>query len=156
MNRIQAKVNDLMQVAAIKWPAVQFPQITVKMNARLRTTAGRAYLQQGIVEFNPSIYEAHVEEFLEDTVPHEVAHVVAYYVFGSTGHDIFWKQVCSDLGSATQRLHSFTVPKCSNAKTYKFKCACMEHEFTPQRYAWVKKGKMYRCRNCGEILVEVK
>lgn len=129
---------------------------TIVMNSRLTSTAGRAHLESGKLEFSPSLYAANEEEFLNDTVPHEFAHLVAYQIFGDKGHGPAWKQVMIDLGYSPTRLHSYEVPKRVSATVYKFKCACMVHEFTPQRMAWVRKGKVYRCNHCKQILVEIK
>ena len=102
------------------------------------------------------MYAANEAEFLEDTVVHEFAHLVAYQVYGDLGHGAGWKMVMAKFGAIATRCHSYAVPKKATSKSYTFKCACMEHQFTPQRMAWVRKGKVYKCRHCGEILKEFK
>jgi len=155
MERIQAKVEQLIKIAAKLWQDHDFSDITVKMNGRLSTTAGRAWLTTGLIEFSSKLYAENTEVFLEDTVPHEFAHIVAYRVYGSRGHDFSWKHVCSALGSDTQRCHTYAVAK-KTVNTTPMYCGCMVHEFTPQRMAWVRKGKTYKCRNCGQVLKETK
>lgn len=128
----------------------------VRMNGRLTSTAGRAYFESGKLEFSPSLYEQNQQDFLENTVPHEFAHLVAFRLYGDNGHGQGWKAVMRDMGLEPTRCHDYEVPKRTSSVSYKFKCACMTHDFTPQRMAWVRKGKIYKCRTCGEILKEMK
>ena len=134
----------------------KFIDFEVAMNGRLTSTAGRAFLKSGKLEFSTSLYVANREAFLNDTVPHEFAHLVAYQVYGDEGHGAGWKSVMVALGYEPTRCHSYETAARKSTKTYKFECACMVHEFTPQRMAWVRKGKVYRCNHCNNILKEVK
>lgn len=154
MEKIVEKLVMLQRQAAVMYG--RHIDFTVVMNGRLTSTAGRAFLESGKLEFSPSLYEANEAEFLNDTVPHEFAHLVAYRVYGDKGHGIGWKAVMQDMGFNATRCHSYEIPKRASSKTYAFKCDCMTHEFTPQRMAWVRKGKIYRCNHCKTILTEVK
>ena len=155
MDKIQKKLNELVQLAEKLFYPGKFGDITFKMNSRLTSTAGRAFYDRGYMDFSTSLYEANREEFLIDTVPHEFAHMVAFRVYGSVGHDNSWRYVAKQLGGITNRCHTYQVAQRKQAKTHQFKCACSVHEFTPQRYAWVKKGKQYKCNTCNQLLVEV-
>ena len=155
MDKIQKKLNELVQLAEKLFYPGKFGDITFKMNSRLTSTAGRAFYDRGYMDFSTSLYEANQEEFLVDTVPHEFAHMVAFRVYNSVGHDNSWRYVVQQLGGSPNRCHSYQVAQRKQVKTYQFKCACRVHEFTPQRYAWVKKGKQYKCNTCNQLLVEV-
>lgn len=48
----------------------------VQINARLKTTAGRAWAGKHMVEFSAELMWEHTEQFVIDTIPHEVAHIV--------------------------------------------------------------------------------
>ena len=153
MEKIKAKVAELIAIYNAQYPDFDFSDITVKMNGRLTSTAGRAWLSDAVVEFSTSLYAANSEAFLADTVPHEVAHIVAFRAFGSRGHDNFWKAVAA-VTSNTSRCHTYQVNKKAPGKTYEWKCACQSHFFSPQRQAWANKGKTYKCKKCNQILVE--
>jgi len=155
MDKIQKKLNELVQLAEKLFYPGKFGDITFKMNSRLTSTAGRAFYDRGYMDFSTSLYEANQEEFLLDTVPHEFAHMVAFRVYNSTGHDNRWRYVVEQLGGTSNRCHNYQVAQRKQTKSYQFKCACRVHEFTPQRYAWVKKGKQYKCNTCNQLLVEV-
>lgn len=88
------------------------------LNSRLRTTAGNAYLNvkgMGIqpkgerVELNLRMLHKYHVEFKQDTIPHELAHFIAYRVYGSRGHDKHFYGVCEKLGANTSRCHNMVI-----------------------------------------------
>lgn len=152
MEKITAKLAELVVKAEKLFYPGKFGDITFSMNGRLTSTAGRAYLAEGRVEFSKKLYAENVEAFLNDTVAHEFAHIVAYRVYGSTGHDVAWKKTMMMLGYEPTRCHNYDVKRNTTTKVYTYVCGCQEHHVTPQRQAWINKGKVYKCRNCGEII----
>lgn len=77
-----------------------------EISKRLKTTAGYAfYRPTNIVRFSAELMHEHTQNFIDDTIPHEVAHIVANNVFGSKGHDAAWKRVMLALGVTPNRLH---------------------------------------------------
>jgi SprT protein len=152
MEKISEKLNELLAKAEKLFYPGRFGDITFSMNGRLTSTAGRAFLQEGRLDFSKSLYAQNVENFLNDTVPHELAHIIAYRVYGSTGHDSAWRKVMDMLGFEPTRCHSYAVQKRSTAKVYNYICGCEGkiHEVSAQRQVWINKGKMYKCTTCGE------
>lgn len=78
--------------------------ITIELNPRLRTTAGRAFWRtRRTVELNPHIF-AHEENRgeLRDTVLHELAHIYAR----KGGHGKEWKTLAVVLGANPTPYHS--------------------------------------------------
>ena len=149
MERIVEKLGELKLLVREKYGYnVSFH---VQMNGRLTSTAGRAHLATGLLEFSKKLYAENQEEFLADTVPHEFAHLAAFVVYGDTGHGEGWKRVMQELGCVANRCHSYQVTK-KSSKTYKYECSCQVHEFSPQRHAWAVKGKQYKCVKCGSHL----
>lgn len=153
MQRILNKICELQEACQQLYGRTF--QVTVKMNNRLTSTAGRAFYTTGELEFSTSLYNANVEAFLEDTVVHEFAHVAAFVLYGEKGHGPMWKNVMQALGLPGDRCHSYAIPQRSKAKTTTFKCGCRTHEISPQRKSWMTRGKVYRCVACNEIIVEV-
>jgi SprT protein len=50
-----------------------------------------------------------------------------------------------------QRCHNYPVKR--RGTRYYYRCACpAEAHFTPQRHAWVQRGRQYQCRRCGNLL----
>lgn len=103
------KVRMYWACAQSAYPAVRgMPSPTVKINARLKTTAGLAYGTQHRVEFSAELMWEHTDHFICDTIPHEVAHIVAdlQYV-GCKAHGAEWRTVMKFLsGIEPQRCHN--------------------------------------------------
>ena len=55
------------------------PEISFKLRGQ---KAGVAHLTENKLRFNLQLYRANQEDFLRQTVPHEVAHMVAHQLFG--------------------------------------------------------------------------
>lgn len=92
-----------------------YPQLggipAVKLNGRLKTTAGRAWYEDGFIELSPELMWEHTEEFTRDTIPHELAHIVAYRLTGDTGHGKGWKGIVAQFNIPTTRLHNMVNSK---------------------------------------------
>ncbi|HDX9011743.1 TPA: SprT-like domain-containing protein, partial [Aeromonas dhakensis] len=58
-----------------------FPRPQVHCNMRGRA-AGSARLQTWELRFNPALYQANQQAFLAEVVPHEVAHLLVYALWG--------------------------------------------------------------------------
>lgn len=155
------------RVAQSKFPVlVDYDLPPIVINPRLRTTAGRCFYQRTIdglictkIDFNKTLLEANENYFIADTIPHELAHAIDNIVFNSKGHTDSWRACFAAItnGKIPQRCHSMPVEsrKVSKPKTTTMRCDCKEWEFTPQRMAWVKKGKVYFCPTCKSNIVRV-
>ncbi|MES2997302.1 MAG: SprT-like domain-containing protein [Verrucomicrobiota bacterium] len=103
-------------------------RLAVVWNPRMRTTAGRAWWPDCIIELNPKLKEFAPEEPWR-TLKHELAHLVAYERFGRRKiqpHGPEWRAACDDLGipgelrchrlpfalRRLQRKHAYTCPRC--------------------------------------------
>lgn len=89
-----------------------YPQLSkqypaVKLNNRLKTTAGRAFIENNpqYIDLSTELFWEHTEEFLYDTIPHELAHLVAYTIYGDPGHGKGWYSIVHQFGINTSRLH---------------------------------------------------
>lgn len=77
----------------------------IKLNNRLKTTAGRAFFEENYIDLSTELFWEHTENFTQDTIPHELAHIAAYKVFGDEGHGMGWKMTLQRVGIKTTRLH---------------------------------------------------
>ena len=55
---------------------------TMVMNNRLKSTAGRAWIESGKIDLSTKLMLNFPREFIMQTIPHEAAHIAAYRVFG--------------------------------------------------------------------------
>ncbi len=79
-------------------------------NPRLRTTIGRALLEEGVLELNPLLLGRHPEE-MEPVVVHELAHLVitARYGLSAPPHGEAWKALMRQAGHSTKATHNLNV-----------------------------------------------
>ena len=95
-NKVTAKADLVWQQLCQLYPQLGgIPRPAVKYNARLKTTAGRAFFDSNPPYFDLSLelLWQYPDTVIEDTVPHELAHIAAYIVFGDCGHGKAWKSV---------------------------------------------------------------
>ena len=75
-------LTALARRLGVLWEMPELPRVVqIGYNPRLRTTLGRAFLREKIVELNPRLLITHPGE-LVPTLAHELAHVVVYRRYG--------------------------------------------------------------------------
>ena len=75
-------------------------KVQVTWNARMQTTAGRAWWPDRLIELNPKLKDQPPEEMWR-TLRHELAHLVAYERAGRRRievHGAEWRAACAELG----------------------------------------------------------
>ena len=150
-NLIQQRVEECFNIAESYFQRTfRRPDISFQLRGQ---KAGVAHIDENRLRFNPTLYTEYREHFLEPTVAHEVAHLVAYAVYGKKirAHGQQWQGVMQHVYALpAHRCHSYAVP--SKAKThYLYQCLCPQREpyaLTAQRHARINKGMQYQCRAC--------
>lgn len=83
--------------------------IRLRWNARLRTTVGRAMLEEMVVELNPRLLARHPEE-IRPVLVHEAAHLVVHRLHGyQPDHGKVWKAYMRRAGESTRATHELDV-----------------------------------------------
>lgn len=108
-----AYLSEVAEFQRKRWWAklrAKFPQLpetvpTIKLNNRLKTTAGYAYYETNHVDLSVELFWQYTQRFCCDTIPHELAHLAAYYLFKDAGHGKGWKHVIAVAGIETTRCH---------------------------------------------------
>lgn len=132
----------------------EIEMVSILFNQR-GAAAGTAYLQRHEVRFNYDMYIQNPNEFLSTVVPHEIAHIFVYQLFGSNvrPHGKEWKSVMMKVFNlAPNRTHNFNVK--APAESFIYLCDCMEHALTIRRHNRILKGAEYQCRKCKAKLRE--
>jgi len=87
-----------MEKAYAIWGKEKLENLIEEVRYDLRgTTAGSVCYEKKRVRFNKYIIKANYNRFLHRTVPHELAHLISYRIYGQTGHDVFWYRVMEAL-----------------------------------------------------------
>lgn len=85
----------------LKYPTVRF--------ALKGGTAGKAWWRENLIEYNPTLLQNNVDDFLRQTVRHEVAHLGARAKWGGgiKPHGKEWCSCCWFLGIPATRCHNY-------------------------------------------------
>lgn len=114
-----------------------------------RTRAGSA----PVIRYNAALLAAHSEDFIARTVPHEVAHLVAFRLHGRRirPHGPEWRSVMALFGAVAERCHTYDVSGLAarRLQRYAYRCACRSHELTSIRHNRIRAGQVYLCAHCG-------
>lgn len=130
--------------------------------ARWRWKKGRftrPVMDQLCIRLNLDAYRLDMQEMLEETIPHEVAHLITQILHGYkkiAPHGAEWRAVMSDCFGITQarRTHDLTLPRARKvSRRFLYRCQCdREHLLTSIRHNRIRRGTVYLCRQCGSPL----
>lgn len=89
------------------------------------TAAGTAWLQSNEIRLNPVLLMENVEAFINEVVPHELAHLLVWKHFGRVPpHGKEWKWMMeSVLGVPARRTHQFELQSVQR-NTFTYRCKC--------------------------------
>jgi SprT protein len=127
------------------------PKINFNQKGKI---AGCARLQKNELRFNPILLDDNVDAFLEEVVPHEVCHLLAYWLFGKVRpHGKEWQNLMFKLFSLKgQTYHQMDVTKVKG-KSFYYQCQCGPIELGIRRHNKVINGKqIYVCKKCRSPL----
>ena len=119
------------------------------------TAAGTAWLESYEIRLNPVLMMENQQAFIEEVVPHELAHLLVWKHFGRVApHGKEWKWMMEAvLGVPARRTHQFELESVRR-NTFPYRCQCQQHQLTVRRHNRVVRGEAtYRCVKCGEPLV---
>lgn len=133
-------------------------RVSVSFESKFTRRMGDASYDKMRVRFSiPLFLRASVED-QEDTVVHEMCHIIARHLFGprisSHGHE--WKLCMLKAGRAPTRCHSVDRTGLTRTrKTMETKCGCSTHMVTPAMFTKIASKKTRRyCKKCkGDLYI---
>ncbi|MCL2912440.1 SprT family zinc-dependent metalloprotease [Shewanella corallii] len=138
----------------------KFPRPAISFALRGKS-AGTAHLQQNRLRFNPVLLKENPEAFLQEVVPHEIAHLLCFQLYGAgkaiKPHGKEWQAIMLQVFDLTPRAsHSFDISSV-RGKTYAYQCQCGPVELSVRRHNKVQRGESrYLCRHCKQVLSPAK
>ncbi len=153
-----ARTRTLLAEAAA-WLRSAPPDPQIRFDLRGRAAGQARFGARGpwVIRYNPVLLRANGEDFLATTVPHEVAHLIAFARHGSgiRPHGTEWQAIMRHFGAAPERCHRYDVcaragPHASGSSPYH--CDCRGHRLSSIRHHRVLAGRTYICRRCATPL----
>ena len=126
--------------------------------------AGTAYISPSekkmSIHLHRKALEHYKEDYIERTVIHEFAHILQYCQYGFVDHKRTFKNIMRKFNAPTDRCHSFdlrTITGKQKSKKQKFKCecACAEHYVSSIIINRMRRGLIYSCKDCKQLLKEI-
>ncbi|CAY75597.1 Protein sprT [Erwinia pyrifoliae DSM 12163] len=149
---VMQRLRDKLQQANLRLER-NYPQPALYYTQR-GTAAGTAWLQSWQIRLNPVLLLENQQAFIDEVVPHELAHLLVWKHFGRVApHGKEWKWMMeSVLGVQARRTHQFAITSvCSRA--FPYRCRCQQHQLSVRRHNRVIRGEsQYRCLHCGDPL----
>lgn len=100
-------------------------ELRVVWNSRMRSTAGRAFWPEAVIELNPALKGIGVGE-VERTLLHELAHLVAFERAGRRRiqpHGEEWRRACAELGIPGEGAsHRLELPSRTMRRKWVYRC----------------------------------
>lgn len=130
------------------------PEINFKLRGK---SAGTAHLQINKLRFNPVLLAENPSIFIQQVVPHEICHLLAYQLYGRVKpHGKEWQALMVNLyGLSPSTTHSLNTDSVAG-KTYNYRCQCGVVPLSIRRHNKVQRQQtQYRCRRCHETLSRV-
>lgn len=122
-------------------------RVKIVYNPRLRSTAGRAFLDEARVELNTRLLREHPDQFIA-TLAHELAHMVAHRRFGRVQpHGRHFASLMRQVGLPAGATHSLPVAHLRRARgrfLYLHRCSDCGYSFIARSI----RRNCY-CRACG-------
>ena len=163
-HRVATKIGEVVRKLNEQFPTANYTAPSYDFNLR-GTTAGVSYNFQNRVSFNAVLLMENVDEFINDTVPHEVCHAACDHIYGDvyTGgrsrfgrrkrsiHGPEWKGLMRVVGADPSRCHRFdtTNSKVRTKASFTYTCSCgIEHKLGPKRHARQQQLHSYHCTKC--------
>lgn len=162
MNKIEA-IREATEKCLEKADAIYGTKLAgnveIRFDIRGYRTAGQAGFRGGhfYLRFHPEYIESNFDDMLNNTVPHEVAHVVGFATdIGIRRHNDAWKACCLKLGGNGKRCHNmdnkdFAPTRQERADQYDARRPFAYedehgrvHYVTAQRHKAMQEGKVFK------------
>ncbi|MBE9592732.1 MAG: SprT-like domain-containing protein [Proteobacteria bacterium] len=155
LTKLNQEIMRTLTIARTRFPNHSFPEPEIKMNLTGKNAGMYCNKPTSLLRFNLILLLDNKEDFLQETVPHEVAHFIVNVIDPcSKPHGFTWREIMRLFGVANPKTyHNYKVPApIRNKRPYVYQCSCQKHFFTKQKHNYAKSGTIYICNTCHNIL----
>jgi SprT protein len=135
-----------------------FPFPTVSFGLRGKT-AGQAAVRDNHIKLNLELLlnPATREQILEQTVPHEVAHLIHHQLYprDREWHGNRWKFIMREFGLTPDRCHTMPVKPARKTRKFEYDCPCgaPHRNVGLNKHRKIQAGEEYVCKYCRGLLI---
>lgn len=158
MSLLTTQLNMIVEDCYIKGESF-FKQKLIRPTIKLDLkgyNAGTATPLKNLLRFNKELLINNQQHFLTHTVPHEVAHLIAYQLYGIKikPHGKEWQLIMTQVYKLpAERCHRYSVPH-KITRYFSYTCHCETiHLLTIRRHNAINKGRKYVCKKCHNVLI---
>lgn len=161
-HRAVAETKRYFEVAR-KLFNVEIPDVPVSFDIFSAGMAGQACYSPVRIRYNSPMMHLNGDDFINRTIPHEVAHIVAKYVYGRCQkHNPNWRHILRRIGGTDlNRCHTMNTEGLGTKRaraSFNYWCGCpVPISVGPKVHANIQNGiKGYSCRTCRGPLQKIK
>lgn len=155
--RVELRIKELLEKHNTTWPGKQmkYPLVTFDVKG---VAAGYANYTKYWIGFNPILLAENEDDFIKQTVAHELAHLVTDHHTDcmAQSHGREWKRFMRFFGVEPKTTHNYGVTnaRVRNKKRVLYKCDCRTHDISVAQHKKIVSGKAkYECRYCKTFIV---
>lgn len=137
----------------------KIPTVEIRCDLKGRT-AGKVSWRSGtptLIRYNLTMAKGQETDFIRETVPHEVAHILCHLLHPKARpHGLEWQAIMVRLGVADpKRCHTFDTQKTQikQQRRWRYSCGCREYQLSTTRHFRILRGEShYHCNACKAAL----
>lgn len=149
VQQVKSKVAQLVAQYEARHPGQTVPQIDIRFDLRGRAAgmAGRKGFNYYMRFNRDMMLNESWDHLINDTVPHELAHIICFANGSDRGHGLFWKRTCIELGGTGERCHKESVTY-AKGRTYVYTTSTGQtYNVSETKHRRIQQGAGYRFRD---------
>ena len=154
LHQTQQRVIELYTCAE-RYFMKRFKRPYIRLDLR-GESAGQAIPAKYQLRFNPVLLNENRQHFIEQTVAHEVAHLLAHELFGPRvqAHGKEWQAIMVKVfGLPADRCHTYDTKRVSRQQwIYQCQCEGKTISLSTIRHNRARRGTVYQCTRCRSPL----
>jgi SprT protein len=108
------------------------------------------------VFLNWPLFKANTESYLNQTIPHEVAHIFQRSISSTErSHGPIWQGLMRKIGLRPDRCHNYDTTVSARYETYTYICKCQKHKVSKIIHNKMLKGQKRTCRACKDTVIYI-
>ena len=151
--KVNQRIDELDEMTTRKWGSGAVPEVSLDYGLKGHVGGRANYLKEEI-QINYYLLDKYEDDYIEQTIGHEYAHLVAWKYFGRAvigkPHGRHWKAIMRSLGLEPKRCHNYETKAARRTRTHSCECSrCGKRfELSTIRFNRILRGTRYLCPKC--------